>query len=49
LKKVLDEEDRKRNGIIGETYKKLTEIVDAFKHAQDCVNETELYLKELDK
>ena len=48
LKKILDEEDRKRNGVIGETYNKLNEIMSAYKHAQDCVNETEVYQLELD-
>jgi hypothetical protein len=33
LKRILDEEDRKRNGVIGETYSKLSEIIQAFKHA----------------
>ncbi len=33
LKKLLDEEDRKRNGVIGETYTKLSEIIQAYKHA----------------
>ena len=48
LKRVLDEEDRKRDGVIGETYSKLNEIMLAFKHAQECVNETEMYLMELE-
>ena len=49
LKKVLDEEDKKRNGVIGETYSKLNEIMLSFKHAQDCVNETVIYMTELEK
>ena len=48
LKRVLDEEDRKRDGVIGETYSKLNEIMLAYRHAQECVNETEMYMKELE-
>jgi hypothetical protein len=45
LKLILDNEDRKRKGLIGETYAKLHEINEARERAEQCCCQAKAYIE----
>ena len=49
LKHSLDQEDQKRQGLIGETYEKLNELLQVKKLSQLCIEDNSLYCEEVDQ
>ncbi len=43
LNQVMDMEDRRSKGLIGETYTKLAEIMESKERAEACVGQTHAY------
>lgn len=45
LNHIMDMEDRKSKGLIGETYTKLAEIMESKERADSCVGQTQTYIE----
>ena len=45
LNHIMDMEDRKSKGLIGETYIKLAEIMESKERADSCVGQTQTYIE----
>lgn len=45
LNHIMDMEDRKSKGLIGETYTKLAEIMESKERAESCVGQTQTYIE----
>ena len=47
-KRVLDSEDSKKGGIIGETYEKLNELLEVKRAAEACMADQTVYFSEVE-